>query len=175
MDIGGGEGGIVRGYAANPPLRSGPTRARRPKSLRDFENSGRSMTINNLLILRRTPLPCNPLQSLYLPSDLPPRASYDNRALLFRHHHTSEPTRGAKCATLGCPLLRRTARTSSSMLTPLLDRLMQHQHLLRLQARLDGGDVRIGQAHLGGAEVFKHPHLDHSCDFQFHARRLNPR
>src|SRR3984957_14617683 len=27
-----GEDGIVRGYAANPPLRSGPTRPRRPKS-----------------------------------------------------------------------------------------------------------------------------------------------
>ena len=40
MDIGGGEGGIVRGCAANPPLRSGPTRARRPKSLRDFVEPG---------------------------------------------------------------------------------------------------------------------------------------
>src|SRR5258708_40208427 len=29
-------GGIVRGCAANPPLRSGPTRARRPKSLLRF-------------------------------------------------------------------------------------------------------------------------------------------
>jgi hypothetical protein len=36
----GGEGGIVRGCAANPPLRSGPTRARRPKSLRDFVEPG---------------------------------------------------------------------------------------------------------------------------------------
>ena len=46
----GGEGGIVRGYAANPPLRSGPTRARRPKSLRDFvEPTEGTLEIKSLL------------------------------------------------------------------------------------------------------------------------------
>ena len=54
---GGGEGGIVRGCTANPPLRSGPTRARRRKSRSDLVEPSARVSNTAIICKSKDPEP----------------------------------------------------------------------------------------------------------------------